>query len=262
MIRISDHTIKFSNAGKLTLLRDFLAEYRRVAALYLNYLWNNEYVWNTKTLNISEQQYDYPKFLPANINSILLSNTNLSARALKCCSTQVCGMIGAALKKQCKRIYQLNKLKAEGKDYTKLLNKINKTKIVKPNTNNLYPELNSICCNFQNAISVKSFDGFIILSSLGKTYGKILLPIKYHKQSNKWKSKGKLLNSFLISDKTINFRWDIPNSKTKDAGLVVGADQGKLDVLTLSTGVATPKKDIHGHSLDSILLKLSRKKKG
>ena len=57
-------------------------------------------------------------------------------------------------------------------------------------------------------------------------------------------------------------RWNIPENKPKLNGNVIGADQGYKDILTLSNGTVTQKKDIHNHSLESITKKLTRKKKG
>jgi len=70
------------------------------------------------------------------------------------------------------------------------------------------------------------------------------------------------MNSFLIKGDSIDIRWKNENVKQKEQGVTVGADQGFKDILTLSNKSTTPKSDIHGHSLESIIDKLSRKKKG
>ena len=281
MIRTSNHSLKFSNQGKLNTLHDFCDEYRRALQIYVDYIWDMEYHWEaktqvkvkpnskaakprkrtilvSKTLNIKNRQYDTPKYFPVKLSI----PTTLSARALKCCATQAIGMVKAVIKKPSKRMYQLNKLKAEGADYSKLENKINRTPITKPKVFNANIELNSICCGFSETRSALSFDGFITLSSLGKTYGKILLPIKYHRQANKWRSLGTQLKSFLINKNSINMRWEVKPPPLKTEGIIVGADQGKRDVVVFSSGAKTPKADRHNHTLDSIMAKLARKRKG
>lgn len=257
MIKTSKHTIKFANKAKQSNLKAFLKEYRRVATLVLNTLWDNPYPWKSKTLNIANQQYDCPTFISTvNLNI----TTTLSARALKCCSTQVCGLIKAATEKPRRRQYMLQKLTKENKPTKNLLKAIAKQRIIKPNTANIKAELNSICCDYQ--IATNSFDGFLQLKSIGKTYGKIRIPLNNHRHSLKLKSQGKLLTSFLISGKSVDFRWESPNRPAKAQGLILGADQGYKDILTLSNSTTTPKYDNHNHTLESITKKLSRKRKG
>jgi transposase len=69
------------------------------------------------------------------------------------------------------------------------------------------------------------------------------------------------MNSFLIGKDFVNIRWEKEIELKKD-GLEVGGDQGKLTVLSLSDKQETPKTDKHGHSLDSILEKMSKRRKG
>jgi len=257
IVRSSKHTVKFSNFNKQQQLKAFLKEYRRVASLVLDLLWDRPFHWQDKELNITKEKYDCPTFISTpNLNI----ETTLSARALKCCSTQVCGMIKSATEKPRKRQYMLAKLTEQGKTVENLLRAIAKQKIVKPNTENIKAELNSICCDFIETDT--NFNGFLQLKSIGKTYGKIRIPIAFHRHSNRLKSKGKLLNSFLVSAKTIDFRWELPKKPIKKQGLTLGADQGYKDLLTLSNGTVTPKTDSHGHSLETITKRLARKKKG
>jgi len=257
MIRTSKHTIKFANKNKQTKLKGFIAEYRRVAAIILDHLWNNPYHYNNRVLDVSNQSYDCPSFISTTNLDI---PTTLSARALKCCSTQVCSAIKAALEKPRKRQYMLSKLTQEGKPVIKLQKAISKQKIVKPDLSSMKAELNSICCDYQT--TTKHYDAFLQLKSIGKTLGKIRIPIKNHRHSNKLQTNGKMLASFLVSNTMIDIRYELPNKKPKTKGTIVGADQGLKDVLTLSNGNTTPKQDLHGHTLESITRKLTRKTKG
>jgi len=261
MIRASKHTIRFANQNKLNNYHQFLQEYRRVAALYLDYLWVTPISYTTKngikTLDIKNNLFNVPQFI-STINIPIQST--LSARVIKCLTTQVLGITKAVLEKPCRRLYQLEKLTKEGKDSIKLQNKINRYPITKPDIANINPELNSICCNLLETAG--QFNAFLQLHSLGSSFEKIRLPIKYHRQSNKWKTKGKPLNSFLLSGEEVTIRWDIPNKKKRISGKTLGADQGLKDILTFSNTIMTPHQDIHGHTLESIISKLARKKKG
>jgi hypothetical protein len=274
MIRTSKHTNKFANLNKKERLDLFLLEYGKALQVCIDYFWNNEVIYKEKkkikdseesieiikTFNISKKQYECPKFITKEIENQFKLETPLSARALKCCFTQACGMIKAILEKPKRCEFVLAKHIAEGKDTTSILKRIAKLKITKPIANNVKAELNSICANL--LFTESKFDGFIELCSLGKEFGKIRIPIKLHEQANKWKSQGKMMKSFLISNKFTEIRWEMPEVERVTEGEVVGVDQGMKDVATLSTEVVTPKVDIHNHSLESILHKLSRKKKG
>ena len=56
--------------------------------------------------------------------------------------------------------------------------------------------------------------------------------------------------------------WDWERSPHEQGEKIIGIDQGMKDLCTLSDGQTTPKTCPHGHSYESIISKLSRKKKG
>lgn len=254
MIRSTKHSLNFSNTNKLVIVQEFIQEYRRVASIYIDYIWEGNIEGFDAKTNL-----DIPKFLSTTDIEI---DTFLSARSLKCCITQVCGMISAACEKARKRQYVVNQFRTNNQKVPKRLRRtIRLKRPIKPNASCINPELNSIVCEFES--SDNHFDGFVKLSSFtNKERGiSVKLPIKFTKRSNIWKQKGTMLNSFLLCPKHIEFRWEIKN-KIKTSGKTVGCDQGKSTVITLSDGQVTPKEDNHGHSLTSIIDKLSRKKKG
>lgn len=250
MIRSSKHAVKFANKRKKKTYARFLREYRRVAAVYLDYFWNNrvEYVirGETRFFDIKTQMLDVPTMLAK--ASLLVVETSLSARAQKCCVTQVLGILRGVTEQQKKRIYQYNETPHE-----LLFLKICKNKPTKPNIARLNPELNSICCGFFET-TADFFDGFFELKSIGIA-DKFRIPIKFHRQSNKYKG-WKLLNSFLLLDNEICFRWEREAPKEKEIGAVVGADQGISDVLVMSDGQKT------AGSLIQVMQEICRKRKG
>jgi transposase len=268
MIRTSKHTTKFANANKLISLDLFLEEYKCCLQFYIDFLWNNEVQYEVKkkgsedkllkTFNVLTKQYECPSMLST---KLLPFETTLFARALKCCITQACGVVRAVLKKPKSYEFVLAKLIEEGKDTSKIEKRIAKLKITKPEIKNIKAELNSICCDFVET-NDGEFDGFLQLKCLGESFGKIRLPVKFHEQSNKWKSNGKRMASFLVSSKTIEIRWDNETPELREEGETLGADQGYKTVLTFSNEMVTPKTDCHGHSLETIQHKLARKKKG
>lgn len=257
-IRTSTHYFnKICNKNKLLSLSQFIDEYRNITQLIIDYLWNNEILYNNKIFNIQKDMLDCPSFIST---KDLNFNSNLSKRAIKCAATQACSIVKSTVEKRRKRLYILNKLIDEGEDTSNLLKKLENNPINKPKiTKNFKCELNSICCDFIETNN--SFDGFVQLKSIGKKYGKIRIPIKFHRQSNKWKKIGTLKNSFLISNNYIDMRWEIDFPNKKEKGIIVGADSGMRTCLTLSDGQST-KKCPHGHDLLSIGKKLSRRKPG
>lgn len=243
-----------------------MKEYKIAAKIILDHLWDTTWIWkdsknNQRVLDIKANKLDCPQFLTKEINSIL-PHTPLSARALKCCGTQVCSAIKSVTEKQRKRLYILEKLKQQNLPIsTALLKKIQESTFKKPDLSKLLPELNSICVDFKKTSS-QNFDGFIQLKSLGKQFGKIRIPIKFNRHSNKKSKDAVLKNSFLLEKTQINFRWESNTPNKKITGKKVGADQGYNTVLTLADDRATPEGDAHGHTLESICQTLSKKKKG
>jgi len=267
MIRTSCHSTKSSNTNKLNKLDFFVNEYKRVTQIFTDYIWRNGYSWKDKndkiqTFDLTKNQLTLPSMLTSNIIKDSNVDTILTGRALKCCLTQVSGLIRAETEKQRKRIYILKKLNSENvsKKKKKLLSKRLKDNIpVKPNCSNVNPELNSVCCKFEERS--KEFDGFIRLTSITKTKLDIRIPIKFTRHSKKLAENSELKASFLISKDKIDFGWE-REVKKRTKGKTVGADQGLKDVLSMSDKQVTKKTDKHGHSLESITDRLVRRKKG
>jgi transposase len=249
MILSSGISLKFANSNKKRLLNDFIAEYQRAVEFYVDYLWIE--------CGIDKQNYNVSKYISSDVKPI----SNLSARALKCAATQSCGIVKSRVKKLSKYQYIIKKHQKNGKDISNLQSKYDKLldRLKKPNSRQIYPELNSICCSYMEK-KTKEFDGLFILFSLGKSYGKISIPVKHTKHFNHLSAKGNKKTSFLITNTKAHMRFDFVIEEKK-IGSVEGADQGISTCVTVSDGQVT-KKDIHGHDLKSILKKISRKKKG
>lgn len=269
MIKTSKHTTKFANSKKLENLEIFLSEYRRFAQVMIDHIWDNGYVWkykgDSKRFSVKENLLEFPPLINSTILKSINQETFLSGRALKCCMTQVSAMIRAEVEKQRKRIWQFGKFKSEGISKNKLkplIKKIKQNIPSKPNCKNIKAEINSICADFLETNN--EFEGFIRLKSITKTKLIIKLPVKFSKHTRKLMSKSvsTMLNSFLISENFIDTRWKYNEPTKKEKGVVIGADQGFKDVLTLSDKQVTPKYCPHGHSLESILRKMSSSKEG
>lgn len=266
-IKTSCHSIRFANTAKKSNLSIFIDEYRRVAQLVINHIWKNGFSWEDKkgkhNFSIQNNELFFPSMIKGTIIAEANIETFLTARALKCMLTQVAGMIGSECEKQRKRIYILKKLKAEGKSRKQrrsLIKKIKDNIPQKPNCNSINAELNSICVDWKE--SSGEFNGYLRLKSITKTKMDIRIPIKFHRHSNKLQKDREQMTSYLISKSNVNIRWKKKLSSKKKDGSIIGCDQGIKDVLTCSDGQITPKKDAHGHSLESIMRRLASKRRG
>ncbi len=264
MIKSSKHSIKFTNTNKIIKLNDFINEYRIIAQKLVDYLWSNGWECDGYRFNIKNNEFDLPSMLTSDIIQKANIVTSLSGRALKCCMTQCSGLIRSEVEKQRKRIYILKIKKQEGISKRRLKNLIKNIKQnipKKPNCSNINPELNSICFDIKDG---NYFDKFIRLKSIFKNHIEIKIPINYHRQSLKFNTC-KLLNSILISIKNVTLRWELAVIEQKKSGETVGADQGYKDVLHLANenmSLKTKQHCNHGHSLESIINKVSKKKLG
>ena len=262
--------MRFANAGKFGRYAEFLREYRRVAKVCLDVLWDEGWLSGSKgrirLFDPESDSLDCPKGMNREINDAI-GETTLSARALKCCSDQVCGIAKSATEKRRRLLWLVSKLRSEGKPTAKVERKLRS--VTKPNVSRINAELNSICCDFRKGTS---FDGFLQLKCLGEAFGRIRIPVKLHRGSAKWES-GRMMASFLLANGYVAVRWEREAPPPRETGVSVGADQGKNKVLALGEAVSedaamrgresfTERTDIHGHSLDSIMDRLSRRRKG
>lgn len=274
MIRSSSHHfLNHTNIGKVQNIHALIAEYRRVAKLILDDIWENGYEFEkqkrikrknkvkyktiAKKFSVKNDQLDFPQYLDYNKFKI---TTTLSARLLSSLVTQLSGIIRSATEKRRRMLYVYNK-KISQRRNSRYLNKKLKTKaktVVKPNLDNMVMEFSS-----KNAdIRRKGNDCFLKLKCLGM-FEAIHIPLHLHSVDHKWLQAGcVMMNSFLINDSVVNLRYEKKITYNPTGTEVIGADQGERKVLQLSDNQKTPKKCKHGHTLSSIIDKLSRKKKG
>jgi len=268
-IRTSKHTTKFSNTNKIENIDALIHEYRRCASILMQYMWDNHYSYfdskeTLKHFNTKLNQLDAPSMITSDIITKSGLNSFLTGRMLKCCLTQVAGMLKASVEKQRKRLYILEQEKKEKNPRKKRRQFIKKLKCNIPQIpycGNIKMELNSICATIQDEED-KHFDSFLQLTSITKDKWNIKIPIQHHRHSRKLESQGKMLNSFLISENNVEIRWELNKVEQKPNGKTIGIDQGINDLLALSNGTFSMKEDAKKHTQSSIMLKACRAKKG
>ena len=244
MIRSSKHYIEELNSGKRLKLKEYIQECRRVAGIIVKDIWENGYDGYHPVKN----KFNCPKFIKYKTFKV---KTTLSARAVSTLVVQITGMLKNCTEQQRRRLYQYSITPTKS-----LLAAIQNFRVSAPDTSRLNPEISTNCCDF---ISSDKFNilGHLRLKAIGESFGHIIIPIKRHKHSEKFKDYT-MMTSFQICTNRIEVRWKklIPIQKT---GEILGIDSGQATVVTCSDGQITVK-DIHGHNLKSICDTLARKK--
>jgi IS605 OrfB family transposase len=87
----------------------------------------------------------------------------------------------------------------------------------------------------QKPKSTRSFDGWLHLASIGNKIS-INIPIKFHRQYNRFCVKGKRLNSYIITDSYVQFVFEIETGAKKEGKNCIGVDTGINALASLSTG--------------------------
>lgn len=265
MIKSTDVSLKYNNTNKLYVVDVFLTSYRESVVFYINYYWKRRKLYKLNPNKESLQTNVYYPYSPK-YNSIL------SDRALKAAKTQAYGMIKSSIQKHSQRLYVLGDLQSQGKKCNKLQQFISSVKLIKPSVpKHISAELCSLNIKVVTS-NIKEYDLLFELSTMfnksyKKTLGfnKIVLVSKKHKHLNELASKGNILSSFLVSRDKISIRYDIKEGDKVKAGLILGVDQGITNIYTAvdsGNNVQQSGTCPHGHTLKSILDKLSRKKKG
>ena len=247
MIRSSKHLLLESNGGKIVLLKEIIAEYRRVGQLVIDDIWLNGY----KEFEPLKDKLVLPKYLDYNDFKI---ETKLSARMLSSLVTQVSGVLRGVVEYRKKLLWILTQDPENPEALEKKLE--DDAQIGKPYFGSAKMELSSKCSDI---VKCKNFTWYVRLKCTG--FGSANFPIRTHKHCENLKKKGgKLKNSFLFSENSVELRWEIP--VTKSCGTkIVGVDQGVNSIISLSDDSEVGNCDSHGHTLKSIMTTLSRRKK-
>lgn len=237
-VRSTKHHFTTANTTKLQNYSILYAELHKCLVWYVDYIWNAKLFWTSnskvKTFDIKNKQFDCPKFISTvDINC----HSPLSARMQKHLSTQACGIIASAI--QCHI-------------------KTNKPLIKPTLKDDMGFEVGSLCIDMQSS---STFDFWLRLKCLGKSFKSFKLPLKHHKRSLHHAQYGIKLNSFLLKKDHIQLRWRYAAPKNSSK-VIVGADQGLNSTLTLSDDSQTALQHSNGWTLNGITELLTRKKKG
>ena len=255
------------------MLRTFMSEYELAVQHYVDYFWTTKVEWiasdqSIKTLDVANEKFDLPNFI-STVGIEPKNTSNLSAKMFKSAAGQALGIVGSVIAKRNKLAFKLNVATSKGdiKRATTLQEELEKFKLTKPDATVTTANLDSntlefIEINKKTDDKFREFDGFLKITSMSKTLGFIEIPVKFHRQVKNLKKRGyKQKTTWFISLDKVCSTWEKLLPSKKQSGRKVGADQGIKTCLTLSDGQITSNCN-HGHSLESIMQKLSRCKKG
>jgi len=263
MIRSSMHRLSRVNIDKHKRLQSLLAEYRCVGTLMVAAMWDGLFSSENTTGNgagfhPAQGLLDCPKYVDYRKFNIA---TELSGRMLRALSTHVCATISAATEKRRKlewKIAQPPSEKYPAMSARKRGKMLRATRPVKPCFRNAPLRLDTLCSDIRDIRS----GGFVQLKSLGKRWGKIRLPFSTNRVSQKWSAEGRRLSGIEITERAVRLSYEIQRKAKRGEGDAIGVDQGMLTVASMSDGSATPATCPHGHSLSSVIDRLSRRRRG
>ena len=223
LIRVSRHTLKYTNKDKLALCSKIMSDFKNLVQLYLNLIHSKKLP--LKALLASSH-------LPI-LNDIVQSKWRNLAY------------------KEASAIYRGLLVKRK-----KYKNKFSLPKIQTQNIN-LNPDLWDV-----EYTPDGEFDGFIRIKSPYLQEGKkrtikFNVPFKFHKQSNQFKDNGWVMNlTIRLTKNNLCFYWNKEQEEKRTEGTQIGIDCGYKKLIACSDG------SIYGSELESIYQKISRKKQG
>jgi transposase len=110
-------------------------------------------------------------------------------------------------------------------------------------------------CNVQfDNTKLKDFDFIVYLRCIGNKSFNMNIPLKKHRQFNKWNESGKRSKSITLTENYVQFSFEIETGKKKEDGNKLGADIG------LNKLIATNEGNYYGLELKDKIKELHLKK--
>lgn len=254
MIRTSKHILKFANQNKLGLLEYMYQDFHKCVELYIDL--------------IVTDQLPLKKLISCTqLPDTIFINAKWKEAAYKNASEIIRTSLKYIKDKTFKRYQKLYAECKKNNIHHNFTNKrfselnINYLKRVKINIKSISISLKS---DLWNSLSGESFNEFIKISTPYRNYStknryyKINIPIKHHRQSNKfkdWIRKNTIQLSKTNGNFYITFFYEKEDYSIKQHGESIGLDCGYKKLLSDSNG------NHYGQELEQIYIKLANKKK-
>jgi len=104
-------------------------------------------------------------------------------------------------------------------------------------------------------VSNNSFDLWLVFSSVGEGI-KLYIPLKKHRQMNKWFSTETMSNSITIFRECVQLSFEVQIKEKKKEGLIVGIDSGINHLMT------TSDKEFLGNEIKALITKIKTRFQG
>jgi len=199
IIRSSKCSIKFATDKKKKELQNILQEYGKVVNIFIDYFWDSKE--KTSKTQLLKPIVDIPK------------DSWLSARLRKVAAREALDMISASKERW----------------------KNKPSKLVKPVHKGKRMYVSCTIAELQDSKEAKEFDAWLHIASVGNKIT-MNIPIKFHKHYNRLCSKGKRLNSYIITENYVQFVFEIDTGLKKEGKNCIGVDTGINALASLSTG--------------------------
>jgi len=238
--RSSKCSLKFLTASKIRELDVVLDEYGKTVNHFIGLFW--------------EKPVAKAELLKDIVNS---SDSWLSARLKKVAAREALDMVASV-----KNVFEWNrrqirnrisllekkiaKTLPDSKDSRRMLNRwskemrAKKSKLAmvqphKPKHDGKRMSVSSTIADLQFPKDAQGFNAWLHLASIGN--GIILdIPVRFHKQFNNWNRIGKKLNSYVITEKSVQFSFEIETGPKKEVKRMIGVDTGINALASTSDG--------------------------
>lgn len=244
-IRSTKCSIRFATDKKKEVLNDILSEYSRVVNIFIWHFWEIYDIKINKT-SILKPVVDIPK------------DSWLSARMRKVCAREALDMVSSVMRvfkwnKQQKtdRIKTLekkvSKMTADTRENRKKINQWNRAiKMHKLELQTLQPHMpfhignrmsvSSTIANLNESKISTEFNAWLHLASIGRKIS-LDIPIRYHKHFNELAWGSRRMNSYIITNKDVQFCFEKETGTKLTGKKAIGIDTGINTLAALSTGV-------------------------
>lgn len=194
--RSSKCSLKFSTEKKRAQLREILTEYGTVVNFFIQHFWGSAIPSKGKLL---KPIVDLPG-----------DQTWMTARLRKVAAREAIDMCQAAKKRW-------------------------GDKAVMPTHRGKRMCVSSTIGRLEKSENDGDFDAWLILTSIGNKI-RLDLPIKFHRHFNRLFARGKRQESYVITDKEVQFAFEIETQEKKAKGINLGLDTGMKAMAATSVG--------------------------
>lgn len=245
-VRSSRCSLKSANTHRLTEVIALHKEYIRVLRKTIDSLWDSNHV---------------PTLPPKSITDKLKQDTWLSARMIQCVCKQASGIVRGTRTKwhKTQKAIEYAHKNGDKKKEEFLVKRLESMKITKPDVSGIDMELDSRFVSVDTD-KTTSFDMWLSITSIGGGK-KIILPIQRHKHFNSLLATGKLLGGIRLGTNRVAFNFEFAQPTLRTEGGDIGIDVGVKKAYVASDGQCVVS-DRHGHTMQSILAKLARRRRG